>query len=170
MAFPLAAILGLLGGGAGLLGGAVAEGGKGISKFMMGDPAQEKQFQRYTPEQQSVLDQLLQQGQQETDFSGIEELAQKRFQEDIIPSLAERFTSMGSGGGQRSSAFKSALGRSGSDLSAQLGGMRSQFGMQKLGMGLQPRFDTAFSPASQGALSGGLPALMSLLPMLKNLF
>jgi len=164
MALPLAA-LGLLGGG--LLGGGLLGGGKGLSKFAFGDPARERQFQKFTPEQQSILDQLLRQGAQESDFSGLEQMARKRFEEETVPSIAERFTAMGDG--QRSSAFQSALGRAGTGLETQLAALRSQAGMQKLGMGLQPRFDTGYSPATQGALGAGLPSIMSLLPMLKGL-
>ena len=112
--------------------------GSGLSKFFAGDPAREQRFQKYTSGQESILDQLLQQGMGETDFGGIEQLAKKRFEEETVPSLAERFTAMG--GGKRSSAFQSALGRSGADLGAQLSALRPQFGMQKLMMGLQPRF------------------------------
>ena len=165
----------VLGGGTGigsLLGGGAAIasllGGKGLSKLFLGDPAKEQQIQRFTPEQQSTLDQLMQQGQEQTGMDGVEGLARKRFQEDTIPSLAERFTSMGAGG-QRSSAFESSLGRAGSDLEAQLAALRQQGGMQKLGLGLQPRFDTGYSPASQGLFGAGASSLMSLLPLLAGL-
>ena len=140
---------------------------KGGSNFLFGQPEQEQQFQKFTPGQQSSLDQLLQQGSQNADITGMENLAQKRFSEETVPSLAERFTSMG--GGQRSSAFQSALGRSGSDLQAQLGALKPQFGMQQLGMGLQPRYDTGYKPATQGAINPLLQSLMSLLPLLAGL-
>jgi len=136
-----------------------------FSQFLFGKPAEEKRFQRYTPEQESALNQLLQQGLQGADFGGIEDIARKRFQEETVPTLAERFTSMGAGG-QRSSAFESALGRAGSDLESQLAGLRGQFGMQQLGMGLQPRFESAYMPSQPGMAQGGLQALMQILPML----
>jgi len=166
MAFPLAALLGLLGGGIG--GAAGLAGGNNLSKFFMGNKGEEQQFQKFTPEQQSALDQLLKQGSESSDFSGIENLAQKRFQEETIPSIAERFTSMGAGG-QGSSAFQSSLGRAGSDLESQLAGLRSQHGMQQLQMGLQPRFDTGYKPESQGFLGSSASSLMSLLPLLLKL-
>jgi len=153
MAFGLSSILGALG---------LKSGG---SKFLFGAPEQERQFQRFTPDQQSALDQLLQQGLQDTDLSGVEDLARKRFQEQTIPSIAERFTAMGAGG-QASSAFQSAHGRAGSDLEAQLAALRPQAGFQKLGMGLTPRFDTGFTPAQPGlaqGLSGGIGRLLPLL-------
>jgi len=167
MALGLGSILGLLGGGLGLGGAALGLGKKGISKFLSGTPGQEQQFQKFTPDQQSALDQLLQQGLGETDFGGIEDLARKRFSEDTIPSIAERFTAMG--GGQRSSAFESSLGRAGSDLEAQLAALRPQMGMQKLSMGMQPRFDTGYTPGSPGAMQGLGGSLGSILPMLLKL-
>lgn len=167
MAFGLKHVLGLL--GLGGLGGLAASagkiGGKGFSSFLKGDPEKERQFQRFTPEQQDVLSNLLRQGAEETNISGLENLARKRFQEETIPSIAERFTAMGAGS-QGSSAFQSSLGRAGSDLEAQLGALRSQQGMQKLGLGLQPSFETAFSPATPGFLQGGSQALLQSLPML----
>jgi len=152
-----------------MLSPAYAFGSSGVgSNFLFGQPEKEQQFQKFTPEQQSALDQLLQQGLQSSDISGIEGMARKRFEEETIPTLAERFTSMGSGG-QRSSAFQSALGRAGSDLESQLAALKPQIGMQQLGMGLQPRYDIGYKPASQGALSGLLPALAQLLPLLAGL-
>lgn len=159
MAFGLGSILGLL---------SKTLGGKSSGNFLFGDKPQEKQMPRFTPEQEEALSQLLQQGLGETDFSGIENLAMKRFQEETIPSIAERFTGMG--GGQRSSAFQSALGRAGADLEAQLGALKPQFGMKKLALGLQPRFDMGYTPGSKGALQGISGQLGSMLPMLLNLF
>ena len=142
-----------------------------FSDFLKGTPSQAKQFPRFSPEQESILNMLMKQGFEGADFGGIEDLARKRFQEDTIPSLAERFTAMG--GGQRSSAFESSLGRAGSDLESQLGALRGQFGMQKLGLGLQPRFETAVIPGSPGMMqSAGRAAggLLGFLPKLLGLF
>ena len=162
-------ILGLLSG----VGTAAATGygpikaGKSIYNknrgFFEGSPEQDIRQPRYTGEQDDVLNQLLQQGSQNANFSGMEDLARKRFEEDTIPSLSERFTNMG--GGQRSSAFGSSIGRASSDLEAQLGGLRGQFGMQQLGMGLQPRFDTRTREAQPGFNQQIIPILMMLAKM-----
>jgi len=146
---------------------AIKHGGSFLSRFLFGEPEKEQQFQRFTPEQQSALDQLLQQGLGNIGTDAIEGLARKRFQEETIPSLAERFTAMG--GGQRSSAFQSSLGRAGSDLESQLAALRQQGGMQQLGMGLTPRFDTGYRPATQGMLGSGAQSLAGLLPLLSFL-
>jgi len=148
------------GGVAGALGGKIYNKNKG---FFEGKPGQDVRQPRYTEEQDDVLNQLLQQGQQNMDFSGVEDLARKRFSEDTIPSIAERFTSMG--GGQRSSAFESSLGRAGSDLEALLAALKPQFGQQQLQMGLQPRFDTRQTPAQPGFNQN----MMQMLPQLLGL-
>jgi len=50
-----------------------------------------------------------------------------------------------------------------------LAALGSQQGMQQLGMGLQPRFETGFQPATQGLLGGGAGSIMQVLPMLLKL-
>ena len=71
------------------------------------------------------------------DFGGIENQARKGWQESTIPSLAERFSSMGTGGSQGSSAFTQSLGQSGAGLESDLAGLRSSYGLQRAGLGLQ---------------------------------
>jgi len=44
-----------------------------------------------TPEQKQILDMMLQQGGQNTDFRNIEQQARTGFEQQTIPSLAERF-------------------------------------------------------------------------------
>jgi len=130
----------------------------GLGKMLFGKKPGKpefKQLQRFTPEQQSSLSQLLSQGMADTDPSLLEDRYRSQFERDTVPGLAERFTAMG--GGQRSSAFEESLRRGGLDLAEQLAGMRSQMGMQKLGMGLQPQFDNMMipgDPGSQGLLGG----------------
>lgn len=116
------------------------------------------QVPRYTPQQQNVLNSLLQRGLsgiESSSFEPIEQRARQQFQTQTIPSLAERFTS--AGGGQRSSAFQGALGQAGADLESQLAAYRSQFGnqqgLQLLGLGLQPQFENILQPENQGFLS-----------------
>lgn len=143
-------------------------GGGSFGDLMGGQGPQEIRNPIYNTGQEGVLDRLMQQGEQNMDISGMEDLAMKRFNEDIIPSLAERFTSMGAGG-QRSSAFQSSLGRAGSDLGAQMHAMRPQFGMQQLQMGLRPRSQISMSQGSPGMMEGlmqNLPQLLGMLPQL----
>jgi len=159
---PLLSLLGA--GGLGALGGSLAGnifGGGG------GKRGQTEQFPRYTPEQEKILNQLLQQGATAMEPGAMETLARRGFEEETLPSIAERFTGMG---GQRSSAFQGALGRAGAGLEEQLAGLRSQMGMQQLGMGLQPRFESAYFPRQPGFGEAGItslmPQLLKLLPLL----
>jgi len=119
--------------------------------FLTGYGSSNEQLSRFSPQNTAILNQLAQQGSQNANFQGIEDLARKNFQQKTIPSLAERFTAM-SGDTRGSSAFQGALGQAGSDLESQLAGLRSQFGMQQLQMGLQPG-ENMYTPAGGGMLS-----------------
>jgi len=153
----LASILKMLLGGATTYGAATGIfGKKPVNNFLFGMPESNEQEQLYTPEQQSVLDMLLGQGAQNTDFGGIEQRELSRFNKETIPSIAERFTSMGTGG-QRSSAFQGALGGAASDLGERLGALRSQYGLQQLGHGLQRRFQPIHRPRTPGFLEQLIP-------------
>lgn len=132
-----------------------------------------KEFQRFTPQQQSALSQLLSMGlgglQDPTaGFAPIEERARMQFQDRTIPSLAERFTAMG---GQRSSAFQQALGQAGAGLESQLAAQRAQFGQQNIGqllqllqLGLQPQIDRAMIPGGPGVLGSLAQGIGSAIP------
>lgn len=143
-----------------------------------GQQSGEMQFQKFTPEQQNVLSQILQMGlggvKEGLDFQPIEDRARTQFKEQTIPTIAERFTSMGA---QRSSAFPQILGQAGAGLEESLAQMKSQHGLQRagqlqglLGMGLTPQFDTVYKEEGPGFLEGlGAPvaqSLGSLLPLI----
>jgi len=166
-----------------LLGGGAAAGlGAGMSLFGGKRQPQTTQLQRFTPEQQSALSQLLQTGLQglQNPMEGFEPIAQqakRQFQQETVPSLAERFTSLG-GGAQRSSAFQGALGRAGAGLSENLAGMGTRYGLQRqgqlqnlLGMGLTPQFENIYQEGGAGRapefgqqlMSQALPLLLALL-------
>jgi hypothetical protein len=140
-----------VGGLAGFLGGLFGGGKEGGVQ----------QAQNFTPEQQNILKLLLGQGQQGLQnpyqgFEGIENYANKQFQQNTIPSLAERFTSLGSNS-LSSPAFASQLGAAGSDLATGLGFLRSQYGQQnqqnalaQLALGLSPQFENFYSGRQPG--------------------
>lgn len=133
-----------------------------------------KQMQRLMPQQQQLMDSVLQQalsrlGSNQFDFAPIEQQARTGFQTKTLPGIAERFTAFGPGA-QRSSAFSEALGQAGTGLEENLAAMRSNYGMQQQGnllnllqMGLQPQFDWT----TGGGGGGGqiLMTLAKLLPM-----
>lgn len=160
MPLPLGA-LGMLAGG-GLLG---LLGSKAAKRSKM------QQLPLYSPQQQAAQSQLLQmalQGLQNptAGFEPIAAQARKQFQENTIPSLAERFTAFGGQGGQRSSAFQGVLGRAGSDLESQLAALQANYGLQRqsqlqnlLAYGLTPQFENVLTPGSHTPLSGFLSSI-----------
>ena len=134
---------------------------RSIGRFLFGRKPRVQQVPRFTSGQESALSRLLSAGMSDTDPAALESRYKNLFERDIVPGLAERFTSMG--GGQRSSGFEESLRRGGGNLSEQLAGLRMQSGMQKLGYGLQPRFDNVMTPGSPGllgGLGGGLGTLL----------
>jgi len=171
----------------GLGGGAVpsapSHGGflSGLGQFFGGSPAQTMQFPRFNPQQQDAFSQLLQnalQGLSQTrsDFGPIEQRARSQFQQQTVPSLAERFTSMGSGASLGSPAFTSQLGQAGAGLEEGLAAQRGQYGLQQqqmlmslLGLGLTPQFESAYQPRQAGFLESGAQGLLSSLPLLSLL-
>ncbi len=87
----------------------------------------------YTPGAQQGLDWLIQSGQAGLqnlpaagfDFGPLAQQAKSQFYSETIPTLAERFTALG--GGQRSSAFESSLGRAGAGLEENLAALKAQY-------------------------------------------
>lgn len=150
-------------------------GGNPLQNFLFGTPSRTEQLQRFNPQQQQAFSQLLQNalsGMQNNDFSfaPLETKARQGFKQQTVPSIAERFTSMG---GQRSSAFGQQLGQAASGLETNLAALGSQHGMQQqqilmnlLGLGLTPQFENVYHPEQQGFAQTGLAALIKILPLL----
>jgi len=137
--------------------GAIPEVG-GQGNAWTGYNASAQQLPRFTPEQQNALLSLQQQGMQNLNPDFLEQRAKKQFFQETIPTLAERFTSMGAGS-QGSSDFRGALGAAGADLSSQLAALRAQVGSQQLGYGLQPQFENIYNPERQGILQSAASSL-----------
>lgn len=66
----------------------------------------------------------------DTEFGPIENLARQKFQQETIPTIAERFAGAG---GLNSSALKGELGKAATNLESQLASLRSQYGLQRAG-------------------------------------
>lgn len=142
----------------------------GFSQFLMGTPASIHQVNRFDPQQQGSIGQLNQMGLQGLQnpyagFNPIEQHARSQFMQNTVPTLAERFSSLGSNA-TSSPAFASQLGQAGSGLEEALASMRSQYGqqnmsqmMQMLGMGLTPQFENFKMDAQPGFMQQILPAL-----------
>ena len=124
MPIPLLAGLGgLLGSPLGKLAvGSLAPSAlSGIGSYLFGGEDKPDEFKQA---QMNLLRSLQRPSQfQSVGFGPQEERARQQFQQQTVPSLAERFTGIG---GQRSSAFGQQLGGAAADLESQLAGMRGQ--------------------------------------------
>lgn len=124
----------------------------GFMSWLLGNPDTFRQIPKHSADIMQQLQGLLSQGFQglQNPYQGFEDISNEavhRYQTEGVPSLAERFTSMG--GGQRSSAFQSALASGQGDLQRSLAAMKQGFGQQNrqglleqlnLGLKNQPEF------------------------------
>lgn len=146
------------------------------------------QLQRLNPQQQAAQQNVLQQalsllGGQGTglgnqfNFAPIAQQARTQFQQQTVPSIAERFAGLGSGAAMSSPAFASQLGQAGAGLEQGLAGLQAQYGLQQqglnqqllnqlLGFGLQPQFENIYAPQQQGFGQSITPFLGQLLNQL----
>jgi len=151
----------------------------GIFSALFGSKPKLSQVSTLSPEQQRVLNALLG-GLEQQLPQGINVLSQllapseqytqtmqapamRQFQEEIIPSLAERFTGTFGTGAQRSNAFAQQLGQAGAGLAENLAAMGQQSQLQGLGqlqnllsLGLGSRPLENVMKGGGGGLLGGL--------------
>lgn len=150
-----------------------------FSDFFFGKPEQVQQLQNFSPEQQQILNQLLggAGGQLPQMFEYLQKILSqdpelmaqfetptlRAFNEQTIPSIAERFSGMGA---QRSSAFGQQLGQAGERLQEGLAANRANLGGQAINQlqsllngGLTQQFTNVLRPQTQGALGGILGGL-----------
>jgi hypothetical protein len=111
-----------------------------LKNTVFGTPARTRS--PYSQQQQQGFNQLLQgglEGIQNTplNFQPIQERLLKTYNERIVPSLATRFSGMGSGGSQGSSAFRGLLGESSGDLLQRLGELESAYNLKGRDQALQ---------------------------------
>lgn len=156
-------------------------GRSGLQNAVLGTPAYTSQIPKFTPEQgagfQSILRMALQGlGNTPMSFEPIAQKARMQFGEQTIPSIAERFTSMGGGGG-RSSAFGQQLGAAGAGLESNLAAAEGQWGQQQLkllqtlaALGLTPQFESQSYGRQPGAIENTAQSILSHLPTLAGLF
>jgi len=142
---------------------------------LFGSPQQTQQLPLYSQQQNQGQNQLLSRGLQgilghQFDFAPIEQQARTQFSTQTVPSLAERFTAMGSGGSQRSSAFQGALGSAASGLESNLAGLRGQYNLAQLPffqnlvqMGMRPQNEQILQSQQPGLFQGALPSMGSSL-------
>lgn len=143
-------------------------GGKVLSPFV-GSPDAIEQVPTVTPEQKSVLEYLQQLGIQglQNPYGGFAPIAQQsinQFNQETVPTLAERFTSMGNGA-LSSPAFASQLGQAGAGLHQDLAAQQAQYGqqniqtlLQMLQLGLNPQSENIFRPGQNGLIQNAILA------------
>ncbi len=155
--------------------------------FWMGSPESFEQKSTLSPEQQNLFSQLMAaiQGQgaggafgQSADYyrdilndspeamNAFAAPEMRRFNQEIIPGLAEQFAGMGSGGGVGSSGFRNAAATAGADLSERLASMRQGLRQQaasslgQLGQqGFAPVTQNIHRPRQPGFLEQMAPAV-----------
>lgn len=153
-----------------------------LTDFLFGKKEKMEQLPTLSPEQQSLLNQLLGglgvpagqgleylssilSGDPEA-FEAYEAPIKRQFEEETVPGLAERFSEMG-GGAQRSSAFAQTLGKAGESLSEKLAAQRAnlrQGAMSQLqsllGLGIKtPTFGYQQTGGTPGFLQSLAPAI-----------
>lgn len=145
----------------------------GVGEFFLGKQQKYNQLPTQTPQGMQALQQLLGGGMQglRDPYAGFEPIAQqyqRQFETETVPGIAERFTALGSGGSQRSSAFQNSLGSAGSELATNLAALKSQYGLQnrnallnQIQLGLTPQFETV-NEAGTGGFLGGLLELLGV--------
>lgn len=162
--------------GAGYAGARIGSSGQNQNSggnFFTGTPERTMLFNRFSPDQQQALSSALQQalgglGQNNFDFAPIEQQARENFSQQTIPSIAERFTSMGA---QKSNAFNQALSGAGAGLETNLAALKSAHGMNQqqllqnlLGLGLTSQNESIYRPSQPGFLQNTAQAASSALP------
>jgi hypothetical protein len=156
--------------------------------FFSGTKARNEQLSTVTPQQagtnvaantgvQQLIPYLLQnlmggpQGQGRFDFGPIAQRARTQFEQQTIPSIAERFNTLGRGA-LSSSGFAQTLGGAGAGLQEGLAAQESQFGLQQQGLlqqllgqlggiGSQQQFENIYHPEQPGFLQTALPGLIA---------
>jgi hypothetical protein len=146
-----------------------------VGNTLFGQSGQERQFQRFTPQQQQLQNQAISQlmaGLQpggQLDFGPIAQRARSQFSQQGIPTIAERFSSLGQNA-LSSPALYSQLGGAAANLeealAAQQGAFQQRNMMGLLGLAGQPSFETAYMPRQRGLFEIGGSALLQALPYL----
>jgi hypothetical protein len=153
---------------------------------LFGSSGKVNQLQRFNPQQQQAMSKLLSSGLaglqnlQQFNFEPIAQQARSQFQQQTIPSIAERFTSLGNNA-LSSPAFASQLGAAGAGLEESLAALQAEYGLQQQGMqqdllknllnfGLAPQTESFYKPGNSGLFGGLAQSGASMLPLLLRLF
>jgi hypothetical protein len=136
-----------------------------LKNYLFGSPAQQTSYSPYSQQQQEALNSLLSSGQQnmQNPYSGFEPLQQELmdyFNQQIVPSLTNRFTGM-TNASLSSPAFAQQLGGASKGLAQSLlshklnyGNQNRQFGLQQAQLGLTPQYEQGYIPGQEGLIPG----------------
>lgn len=136
--------------------------------FFTGTPGQMTQAPLLTEQQQGAQNWALKNAQQGLgqafNFQPIAEAAQNRFNQQTLPSISERFASMGA---QRGSGYNQAVANAQRDLQMELAAQQQKFGLESqknwadiLGMGLKPSFENVWQEGTEAPINSLIePAL-----------
>ncbi len=129
-----------------------------------------EQLQRFTPQQQQYFNQAAQQGMNQIQnpyagFQPIADQANQNFHQNIIPTLAQRFTSQ-TNGALSSPSFTSQLAQASAQLPGQIAALQAQYGLQNqqqghqlLGLGLTPQFENVYNQGGPTSLSSAFAGI-----------
>ncbi len=99
-------------------------------------------------------------------FGKFEAPFKRQFEQETIPSIAERFAGLGSHGSQSSSAMQQTLGQSGRELTENLAALRGNLQQNALsqlqglmGQGFQQTFENVYRQPTQGIVGGALAGI-----------
>jgi hypothetical protein len=141
---------------------------------MMGKKPSIVSVDRFTSRETGAMNKMLEMAMSQMDPSRMSSDPMRQrlmslYQQQILPSIAERFTGMGDG--QGSSAFLGELTSGTNDFMERMGTLESQYNMQMLPqylrmgeIGLTPRQEHMYAPGSKGMLQSGGEALMEAVP------
>jgi hypothetical protein len=124
------------------------------------------QYSPYEAQQRQMMNQVGQMGLQGllsgkmpggSSFEPIKQAYEQNYRQNVMPSIAERFASLGGQGAAGSSGFKASMLGAENQLQTQLAGMQSQYQaqmlpllMRMLGIGLQPQNEYQYLPGKSG--------------------
>jgi hypothetical protein len=152
----------------------------GAGEFFKGRPASLDRLPTGTANQTAAREYATQSGLQnlQNPYQGFDEnvgqYATNKFNQQIVPGLAEQFTSLGGygSGALTSPGFAQQLGGAGAQLAQGLGSMRHQYGQQNIDNGLRQlefgdrsQFQYNQNPGSNGLFGGLAEGAKQLAPI-----
>ena len=148
--------------------------GSGIKNFFIGSQPQSITSTPYDQQQHAFFQQLLNSGLQnmQNPYEGFEPLQQhlqNYFEQQILPNIAERFSSLGNNR-LSSPSFAQQLQGGIKGLAENLlahkmqyGQQNRNFGLQQAQLGLTPRYQNTYMPGQPGLLQNALPVAGNVL-------